>query len=84
MMLNVVSSVLMPYRPDPPPSAAGATCPSLNHSQNAAPLIAPPAWAFCAHWHRRSSCHRGMQGNGDRLSRLTMPSVHSASSGETL
>ncbi len=49
MMAKVGSPTLIPYNPEPPPSAAGASWPPSNHSQNAAPFRAPPACAFCQH-----------------------------------
>ena len=46
-MPKVLSSALIPYRPLPPPSAAGACCPSASQFQKAAPFTAPPVWALC-------------------------------------
>ena len=47
MMLQVELPARMPYRPSPPPSAAGLVCPWASSSQKAAPLMAPPFCATC-------------------------------------
>ena len=42
--LNTVSELRMPYRPAPPPSAAGATCVSHLLSETCRRPCAPCAW----------------------------------------
>ena len=68
-MAKVLSSALIPYRPLPPPSAAGACCPSASQFQKAAPFTAPPVWALCRGGHsnrRQPQAHQcdGADGKG--------------------